>query len=305
MSIKRNNAGTLDPTKGNKEPAQTNLIATRKKEAYEILYDEYLGEMIPYVVHEGKKRYPVNAIGRLFGYDEKHETQLYERNKEILKDNAYPLKIGGKERATLIWCVDSIGLLILTGRADMKRLPEKRINTVIKIVQMMAESTDMRLKGDLIPRSEVENMIDVGSIKDDPKSIQGDNSLRRALFIKKVNEAHPSSPNTVNRLKDLSHNDQALLFGPGVPFEAGKHKKYSKDVAKKDSAQKMVSFAAIACGKIEMNDINRFEREVFRGLPEQYIPDHLNDMIESTRQSTLLESGNDSGKQYLLENIDN
>jgi len=303
MSGKRN-AGPTYPTKGNKEPAQTNLIAKQKKQAYEILYDEYLGEMIPYVIHEGKKRYPVDAIGRLFGYDEKHEMQLYRSNERYVQGYAIPLMIRGIRKTTSIPCITSAGLLILTGRAGLKRLPIERQDQVLKIVNFMAESTDMRLKGELIPRSEVENMIDIGSIKDDPKSIQGDNGLRRALFIKKVNEAHPSSPNTVNRLRNLSHNDQALLFGTGVPFEAGKHRKYSKEIAKKDSAQKMVSFAAIACGKIEINDINRFEREVFRGLPEQYIPDHLNDMIESTKQSTLLESGDDTDTQYLLENIE-
>lgn len=301
MSKKRNNAGTPNPTKGSKEPAQTNLIAKQKKEAYEILYDEYLGEMIPYVIYQGQKRYPVNAVGHLFGYDAKHETQLFRDNESFLAQFTISLPVTGKLKTTSIPCIDSKGLLIMTGKAPLQNMDSERQEQVIKIVEFMAESTDMRLKGDLIPRSEVENMIDIGSIKDDPKSIQGDNGLRRALFIKKVNEAHPSSPNTVNRLRDLSHNDQALLFGNGVPFEAGKHRKYSKDIAKKDSAQKMVSFAAIACGKIEINDINRFEREVFRGLPEQYIPDHLNEMIESTRQSRL----EDHSDEYLLDNKEN
>lgn len=131
-------------------------------------------------------------------------------------------------------------------------------------------------------------LVDVGSIKDDPKSIQGDNNLRRALFIKKVNETHPSAPNTVRRLHALSHNDQHLVRGPHVPFEAGAHLKYSKEQALKDSAQKMVSFAAIACGKIEIEDINRFEKEVFRGLPDKYIPDYLPGVIETTTQMKLM-----------------
>ena len=131
---------------------RVNVSPKSKKVALEIQYDTYLGEKVPYVLDEGKKRYPVNAVGRLFGYDEKHETQLFERNKEILQGNAYPLTVRGKERAVSVWCIDSVGLLILTGRADLEKLPEPRREIVIKIVHFMAESADMRLRGDLISK---------------------------------------------------------------------------------------------------------------------------------------------------------
>ncbi len=165
---------------------------------------------------------------------------------------------------------------------NYKKYGDERKQKLIRMRNWLTDTAEKILTGEL------PLMIDIGSIKDDPKSIQGDNGLRRALFIKKVNEAHPASPNTVKRLHALSYNDQALVRGPDVKFEPGAHKKYSKELARKDSAQKMVSFAAIACGKIEIDDINRFQKEVFRGLPEKYIPDFLPMCIDSTKQLPLL-----------------
>jgi len=166
---------------------------------------------------------------------------------------------------------------------DYKKYNGDRKAKLIRLRNWLTDTAEKILTGESI------QLVDLGSLKDDPKSIQGDNGLRRALFVKKVREAHPTGPNTRVRLIDLAHNDQNLVRGPHVPFEAGAHKKYDKELALKDSAQKMVSFAAIACGKIEIDEINRFEREIFRGLPEKYIPEYLPGLIESTTQTRLLE----------------
>lgn len=174
---------------------------------------------------------------------------------------------------------DSVSFLMLI---PYKRYRDERKEKLVRMRNWLTDNAEKILTG------EFTQMIDTASLKDDPKSIQGDNNLRRALFIKKVNEAHPSAPNTVRRLHALSHNDQHLVRGPHVPFEAGAHLKYSKEQALKDSAQKMVSFAAIACGKIEIEDINRFEKEVFSGLPDKYIPDYLPGVIETTTQMKLM-----------------
>lgn len=267
---------------------KTNGSSKLKKVVYEILYEIYLGEMIPYIIHNGIKRYPVNAVGRLFGYDERNEYQLYRDNKAFLEQFTVSCLVTGKRYKTSVPCIDSQGLLIMTGRAPLQNMSPERQETVIKIVQFMAESTDMRLKGDLISKSEVDLLIDTTSLKDDPKAIGRKNSVRRMVFVKTVRDTHPDNPNTFKRLHDLAHNDQALILGPGVPFEAGKHRKYSKDLALKDDAQKMASFAAIAAGHIEIDAINRFERNLFSGLPEKYVPDYLNVMIETTKQSKLI-----------------
>lgn len=174
---------------------------------------------------------------------------------------------------------DSVSFLTLL---NYQRYGDEREEKLIRMRNWLTDNAEKILTGESV------QMIDTASLKDDPRSIQGDNNLRRALYIKKVNEAHPSAPNTVKRLHALSHNDQKLVRGPHVPFEAGAHLKYNRNQALKDSAQKMVSFAAIACGKIEIEEINRFEREVFRGLPDKYIPDYLPGMIETTKQVKLL-----------------
>jgi len=288
MTKRNDKTSPTQPTKVDEALVNTNSTRNQKKVVYEIRYEMYLGEMIPYILHETGKRYPVNAIGRLFGYGPKDEFKLYRANEPFLARFTISATVSGKRKSTSVPCIDSQGLLIMTGKAPLENLSTERQETVIKIVQLMAESTDMRLKGDLIPRSEVELLFDTTSLKDDPKKIQRHNSFRRAVFIDKVREAHPDNPNTFKRLHDLAHNDQALILGPDDPFESGKHRKYSKELAIKDDAQKMASFAAIASGNIEIDAINRFERNLFRGLPEKYVPDYLNAMIETTKQTQLL-----------------
>lgn len=277
-----------EPAKVDEALVNDKSLAEVKKLVYEIKYETYLGEMIPYIIHEGKKRYPVNAVGRLLGYGPKDEYKLYRANEAFLAQFAISAVVSGNRKLKSVPCIDSQGLLIMTGRAPLQNMLPERQEKVIKIVQLMAESTDLRLKGDLIPRSEVELMFDTTSLKDDPKTIQRHNSFRRAVFIDKVRETHPENPNTYNRLHDLAHNDQTLILGPDVPFESGKHRKYSKELAIKDDAQKMASFAAIASGNIEIDAINRFEKSLFKGLPEKYIPDYLMTQLDPTRQMKLM-----------------
>lgn len=134
------------------EMSENKQIITYRRDGtpvYELQYETYLGEEIAYVVHENVKRYPVNCIGRILGYDSKHETQLYENNSKIVKKFAISLIVRGNKYATSIPCLDATGLLILTGRADLNGMPDERQETVIKVIDYMAESTIMRIKGEL------------------------------------------------------------------------------------------------------------------------------------------------------------
>jgi len=212
-----------------------------------------------------------------------HAVSKITKNQELFRDlglDHVTRSSDGKLLDYYLSIRDSVSFLMLL---NYKRYQNERRKKLIRMRNWLTDNAEKILTGESI------QLVDLGSLKDDPKSIQGDNGLRRALFVKKVREAHPTGPNTRVRLIDLAHNDQNLVRGPHVPFEAGAHKKYDKELALKDSAQKMVSFAAIACGKIEIGDINRFEKEIFRGLPEKYIPEYLPGLIESTTQTRLLE----------------
>lgn len=208
--------------------------------------------------------------------------QLLERNVDLLNDYPRTIMVIVRDRP------HKMRLLSFENTRRAIMMVDHNVRDPIRRKFLISRKRQYFQIIDEVYEGKNPQLIDVGSIKDDPKSIQGDNNLRRALFIKKVNEAHPSAPNTVRRLHALSHNDQHLVRGPHVPFEQGAHLKYSKEQALKDSAQKMVSFAAIACGKIEIEDINRFEKEVFSGLPDKYIPDYLPGVIETTTQMKLM-----------------
>jgi hypothetical protein len=241
---------------------------------------------------DGKWRISLRQLAEYYGMPFSEASRKLTSNNDLFRDLGlngvtpstsearyiYVFK-GGKLFDVNLSIRDSVSFLMLI---PYKRYKDERKDKLVRMRNWLTDNAEKILTGESV------QLIDTASLKDDPKSIQGDNNLRRALFIKKVNEAHPAAPNTVRRLHALSHNDQHLVRGPHVPFEAGAHLKYSKEQALKDSAQKMVSFAAIACGKIEIEDINRFEKEVFRGLPEKYIPDYLPGVIETTTQMKLM-----------------
>jgi hypothetical protein len=150
MNKKSDKTSPNTPASETRALVTTNYTQDPKKFVHEILYETYLGEQIPYVIHDEKKLYPVNGVGRILGYGGKHETQLFERNSRILKGYVIPLRVRGIRYATSVFCINSIGLLILTGRADIERLPKERQEIVIRIIQFMAESADMRLRGELL-----------------------------------------------------------------------------------------------------------------------------------------------------------
>ena len=245
------------------------------------------GTVVRIVEYMGKLYIPETDVAEGLDQDRSGFLQLLDRNSELLDD--YPrmvmVPIRGKRHKMRLLSFEN------TRRAIM--MVDHNVSDPARREFLIGRKRQYFQIIDDAYGEKSQNLLDVGSLKDTPKLIQGDNSFRRALFVVKVNEAHPSAPNTVRRLHALSHNDQKLVRGPHVPFEAGAHLKYSKEQAIKDSAQKAVSLAAIACGKIEIDEINRFEKEVFKGLPEKYIPDYLPGLIETTQQTQLLVEGED------------
>lgn len=234
--------------------------------------------------HAGKWRISLRQLAEYYGVPFHQASRKLTLNRDLFRDLGADAIIASTKNTAFDYDLSIRDAFSFLTTLDYKKYNGDRKAKLIRLRNWLTDTAEKILTDDSM------FMVDIGSLKDDPKSIQGDNGLRRALFVKKVREAHPNGPNTRVRLIDLAHNDQNLVRGPHVPFEAGAHKKYDKALALKDSAQKMVSFAAIACGKIEIDDINRFEKEVFKGLPEKYIPEYLPNLIEKTKQTNLLVS---------------
>lgn len=209
------------------------------------------------------------------------------QNQELFRDlvtDAVTASTNGSVFDYLLSVRDAFSFLTTL---NYKKYDGERRERLIRLRNWLTDTAEKVLNGDLISRSEAEGLFDPSTLNDNPREIARDNNLRRALFVKKARETHPERPNTFRRLHDLAHNDQRLVLGPEASFEQGWHRKLSKDLSLKDHAQKMASFAAIACGNIEIDDINRFERNLFLGLPEKYIPDHMPGLIDTTKQMKL------------------
>ena len=236
----------------------------------------------------GQWRISLRQLAEYYKISFNHASAKLTSNSDLFRDLVTG-RVTGPKRGTVsdyeLSIRDAVSFLTLL---DYKRYDNERKGKLIRMRNWLTDTAEKVLTGDLVLRSEVESLFDPSTLTDSPRAIAKDNNLRRALFIKKARETHPESPNTFKRLHDLAHNDQQLVEGPEVQFKQGWHRKLSSDLSLKDHAQKMASFAAIACGHIEIEDINRFERDLFQGLPEKYIPDHIPGLIETTKQMKLI-----------------
>lgn len=272
---------------GNSAKCQGVILDIMPQSVIELSTLEFEGEDIQYIERGGVRLYPVPVVGKLYGYSRDAALQAFRRNLIFLEGNHYSFKLNGKGRSIAVPCLTGEGVLIYTSRLGTGNIPEDRVVKIVKTVQFMAKAAVA-----VVEQVQLGGLFNPSALTDNPKNIAKDNNLRRALFIKKVREKHPNRPNTFNKLVRLAHNDHDLIRG-SVEFEQGWHKKLTKELTLKDHAQKMASFAAIACGHTEIDEINRFERDLFRGLPEKFIPDHLPGMIETTKQLQL--TGGENG----------
>ena len=252
-------------------------------------------------IKDGKQLMSIKVLAQAFHKTEKNCVKILFRNKELfigdhlefasMTETNLKNKLNSKLRAgrnRKDHYLTRNGCLMFISQLDYTRYDDERKDLIVLFKRWLVTTA-----GDVIDGNAVSTNLffDPANLKNEPKEIAKDNNLRRILFIKKVREAHPSGPNTFRRLNELAHNDQRLIEGSDTPFQQGWHKKLSKTRCLKDHAQKMASFAAIACGHLETSDINRFERELFKNLPEKYLPEYLIQELDTTRQANLLDSG--------------
>lgn len=116
---------------------------------------EFEDEEIIFIEHDGKKLYPVFAVGNKFGYSEKNALEAFRTNLKFLKGNHYSPKIRRYQRAVSVPCLTGEGVLIYSSRLGIERLPEDRQDKIIRTVQFMAKAAMGVLDGSLVPRFDI------------------------------------------------------------------------------------------------------------------------------------------------------
>jgi hypothetical protein len=115
---------------------------------------QYEDETIVYIIHDGKKLYPVHYVGELYGYNNHDALQAFNANKKFLEGYHYRLKLRLYQRAVSVPCLTGEGVLIYTARLGIGSIPEDRQNLVIRTVQFMAQSAM-----DVIQRNQVPHYV--------------------------------------------------------------------------------------------------------------------------------------------------
>ena len=111
---------------------------------------QYEDETIVYIIHDGKKLYPVHYVGELYGYNNHDALQAFHANKKFLEGYHYRLKLRLYQRAVFVPCLTGEGVLIYTARLGIGSIPEDRQNLVIRTVQFMAQSAMNVIQQELI-----------------------------------------------------------------------------------------------------------------------------------------------------------
>lgn len=263
--------------------------SVQKRVVYEIQYEEYLGEQIPYIVYDGIKRYPVNAVGRLFGYGPKDEFKLYRENEAFLAQFTISAVVGGKRKSTSVPCIDSTGLLIMTGKAPLGNLSLERRGTVIKIVQFMAESADMRLKGELVPKGQIIDNEDLERMG----GSYGDHSFLTGMvthIVRKIRKKDPHS--CCPSEQEIYQEDFNDILGPGK-IKTNWRKGLQDLDGKKLTVKKFFQGSNFLAGNVRKEENrNKVIKDIEEYCP-QFKPDYMpsSKQLDPTKQSRLLLEG--------------
>lgn len=114
-------------------------------------------EDITFVIYKGKKLYPVQKVGEMYGYNQHDSLQAFNSNLKFLDGNHYRLKLRLYERAVSVPCLTGEGILIYTARLGIGRIPEDRQNKIIRTVQFMAKSAMDVIEGRVVPAIDIKS----------------------------------------------------------------------------------------------------------------------------------------------------
>jgi len=208
----------------------------------------------------------------------KHASEKLTQNGELFQDlesSKVMSETRGHVDDYLMSVRDATTFLTLL---NYKRYDDTRRTKLVKMRNWIATTAEQLLTG----QAKLTKIIPVASdLSDDPEYITTLSGIRRSLHIVKIREKCPTKPNTVNRINALYRHDQNLVEGDGVEFKQGWYKKLDKAGRKKNCAVKMASFAAIANGCIDVDEIEEYEKKIFQIMPEEYIPEKFVKQLKS------------------------
>jgi len=159
------------------------------------------GEDIIFIEYEGKRLYPVYAIGAMYGYSEKNALEVFRTNSKFLEGNHYSLKIRRFKNMVSVPFLTGEGVLIYTARLGIGRIPEDRQNKIIRIVQFMAKSAMGVIDGTLKP------VIDIKSWREERRG----NSINHKLTMSYVQRYEVPKVKKGTNIRELYQREAAAI----------------------------------------------------------------------------------------------
>jgi hypothetical protein len=154
----------------------------------------------------------------------------------------------------------------------------------------MAESTDMRLKGELVPIGAGLSGIDPELLESDYKSRSITNVARTRMLGHQLRLQRPNNPDTVKRTNAMFRHDYESMFGPmsgNLPKDW--RRKSLDDMGERTiHLKELMEFGEFMHGNIDQEQVNSKVLKCFKDVFPEYIPPYLVSLIEPTTQTKLL-----------------
>jgi hypothetical protein len=123
-----------------------------------MLYWRSTNTTLTQIEYDGRTYYSLKKFGELCWYEGKHAHQVYDRTKLYFSNQALVEEKDGvlelaqveanRSRGSKVY-LTSIGLYIFVSKLELTKLSEDRQKFILAAVNYMAESADMRTKGEL------------------------------------------------------------------------------------------------------------------------------------------------------------
>ena len=256
------------------------------------------GDVFQFKNVNGKLGVSLRQIGEYYGVPFKQANRKLCENSEFFRDiefhpsenisgaasaPTYLINESGEHDLYLSFRDASSFLLLL----NHKRYSDERREKIIRMRNWLTDLGEKVITNEFVQKNE---FLDTGRLSDNRIEVAHDAGLRKAIFHKVCRQQHPTSPNSVRRYHEVCRNDQRVIRGFDVELIPRYTKALTKEQTVKDHAQKLISTCAIICGNTSTDRINAFVYDALKGLPEKYIPDHLPQQLETTKQMNLLEA---------------
>ena len=283
---KRNVSRRTNDQEGNRREVSSTDKDVGTSENIELSTLEFEGEEIVFVEHDGKKLYPVYAVGKKLGYSEKNALEAFRNNKKFLEGNHYSLVIRRFKNAVSVPFLTGEGVLIYTARLGIDRLPEDRQNKIIRTVQFMAKAAiEVIAKKDALLSSE-----DLDRIGTNYKSRAGMNGLRMRIRRTRYKLHHPGRNLGVRDDIKIYEEDYLYVKGPGK-LEPGWRKSCNDKEGRTLQAKQFFDMHEFMLDNLDDDTRKKNVLNHFQQYAPELITEYMPVRLETTTQAKLLTAG--------------